>query len=48
MLFGIALELAGLQGLYGAAALLSLGALPLAPLLARQHAPVSSQPLSSS
>jgi predicted MFS family arabinose efflux permease len=48
MLFGIALELGGLQGLYGAAALLSLGALPLAPLLARQHAPVSSQPLSSS
>src|SRR5690606_1574032 len=34
-LFGVALELGGLTGLYGAAALLTLAALPLAPLLGR-------------
>lgn len=37
LLFGAALELAGLAGLYGLAALLALLALPLAPLLARQR-----------
>lgn len=37
-LLGVVLQLAGLGGLYAAAALLTLGALPLAPLLARQRA----------
>ncbi len=38
ILFGVMLQLAGLSGLFGAAALLTLAALPLAPLLARQRA----------
>lgn len=37
VLFGVALQLAGLRGLYGVAALLVLAALPLVPLLARQR-----------
>ncbi len=39
--FGIMLELSGLQALYGSAALLTVAALPLAPLLARQTPPPS-------
>jgi predicted MFS family arabinose efflux permease len=38
ILFGVMLQLGGLRGLFGAAALLSLAAVPLAPLLARQRA----------
>jgi predicted MFS family arabinose efflux permease len=41
-LFGAALQLGGLGGLYGVAAALSAGALPLAPSLARQLRPTSS------